>query len=666
MPRKGMRSLFFSHHSSKSPSSSIPSSPSHTRPSSPSYSHTRASSPSPSYSHTRPSSPSPSYSHSRPSSPYYSHTRPSSPLHPTFSESIMEENIATAEAIITKWDPESSSYSKITSLFYENRLEALEFLRSVRGLQRSMHFYVNQKSISPKLVHAQNLMQTAMKRLEKEFYQILAANREQLDPESVSSRSSTATRSTVSDYEDDVGSEDEIQIAGNSIQEVEHEASIAMSDLRAIAECMISTGYGKECVKIYKIIRKSIIDEGIYRLGFERMSSNHIQKMDWEALEHKIKNWVNTTKITIKTLFYGERILCDRVFAASNTIKESCFAEIAKEAATHLFAFPEAIAKCKKSPERMFRFLDLYNTISELWPEIESIFSYESTSTVRTQAINSLIKLSDGIRTMLADFESAIQKDTKRSPVPGGGLHPLTRYVMNYVGFLSDYSEILGDIFADYPFQVQSPLPETLLENSPTAENPLSAISTRLEWLILVLLCKLDGKAELYKDVGLSYLFLANNLQYVTSKVRGCDLQFILGDEWISKHEFKVHQYVANYERMAWSKVGSTLPANPTAEMEPQMVKERFREFNSAFEAACRVQSGWVVPDEKLREEIKRSVGQMIVPVYRAFYGKYRFLLRGESSNLARFAPEDLDNHISNLFYGNGVSGSVSVSVLSR
>ncbi|KAK9134761.1 hypothetical protein Syun_014091 [Stephania yunnanensis] len=45
-----------------------------------------------------------------------------------------------------------------------------------------------------------------------------------------------------------------------------------------IAECMISLGYNKECVKIYKIITKSIIDEGLYRLGIERLSSHQIQK----------------------------------------------------------------------------------------------------------------------------------------------------------------------------------------------------------------------------------------------------------------------------------------------------------------------------------------------------------------------------------------------------
>ncbi|XP_058109843.1 exocyst complex component EXO70H1-like [Magnolia sinica] len=636
MPRKGMRTLFFHNNSLMSPSSSIPSSPSHTQTSSPSY----------------------------------CHTRPSSPLHLSFSESIMDGNIATAEAIITKWNPDSSSYAKYTSLFYEDRGEAREFLRVVKDLQRSLHFYINQNSSSQKLIHAQTLMQTAMKRLEKEFYQILATNRDHLDPESVSARSSTTTRSSVSDYEDDLGSEDEIQIAGNSIQEVEREASVAMLDLRAIADCMISSGYGRECVNIFRNIRKSIVEEAIYRLGFQRISSKLIQKLDWEVLEHKIKNWMKVMKIAVKTLFYSERILCDHVFGASNSIKESCFSAIAKEAATHLFKFPEIVTKCKKSPEKMFRFLDLYDTISELWPDIESIFSYESTSTVRSQAINSLIKLSEGVRTMLAEFESAIQKDSSRSRVPGGGLHPLNRYVMNYLCFLGDYSEILTDIFSDYPLQVQSPslvqspLPEALLENSTTENNPLTAISTRLEWLIFVLLCKLNRKAEHYKDVGLSYLFLANSLQYVVSKVCGCNLRYILGDDWISKHELKVHQYTESYVQVGWRKVtATTLLQNPTAEMEPQMVKERFQEFNSAFEVVYRVQSGWIVPDGKLRDEIKVSVATKIVPAYRVFYEKYRVLLGGESSDLVRFSPEDLENYLSDMFQGNGVSGSGSGSV---
>ncbi|OVA18249.1 Exocyst complex protein Exo70 [Macleaya cordata] len=594
-------------------------------------------------------------------------SRPSIPLF-SFSESMIIETISIAEEKINKWNPETSSYAKVTSLFYESRREAKEFIKCVNDLQRAMHFLLTENPSSEKLVRSQNLMQIAMKRLEKEFYQILSTNRDHFDPESISTRSSITSQrsrsSTTSDYEDDVGSEDEIQIAGNSISEVERDSALAMSDLKAIADCMISSGYGKECVKIYKVIRKSIVDEGLYRLGVEHLSSSKVHKLDWAIMELKHNNWLKAVKIAVTTLFSGERILCDEVFCTSDSIRESCFSEISREGAINLFVFPELFLKSKKSPEKIFRVLDLYNSISELWPEIESIFSFESTTAVRTQALSSLLVLGDSVRTMLSEFESTIQKDSSKSPVTGGGIHPLTEYAMNFICQLADYSVILSNIIADWPLSVQTPMPESYFESPNSDDNPMSALSIRFAWLILVVLCKLDGKAELYKDVSLAYLFLANNLQFVISKVRTSNLQFLLGEDWISKHEIKVKQYATSYERLGWDKVVSVLPSNPTVTISPEESKNCLKRFTSAFEAAYRTQSSWVVLDSKLRDEIKVSICSKLLPAYRAFYYKYRVTLRGDERNnlesSVKFSPDDLGNYLSDLFYGTGISGSSS------
>ncbi|KAF2283391.1 hypothetical protein GH714_003824 [Hevea brasiliensis] len=449
----------------------------------------------------------------------------SQPHRHTFSDTLVDENIDNANVLISKWDSDSNTnYCSIASLFTDNRQEAKQYLNSIKQLQSAMQYYVTENSASEKLVRAQNLMQIAMKRLEKEFYQILKSNRDYLDPESVSTHSSRASRSSVSDFEDE--SEDESSRHGDSVSEVERISLAAMADLKAIADCMIGSGYGKECVKIYKIVRKSIVDEALYHLGVERLNFSQIQKMDWEVLELKIKSWLNAVKVAVKTLFNGERILCENVFSASVAIKESCFADITREGALTLFGFPESVAKCKKTPEKMFRTLDLYEAIADLWPEIESIFNFDSTSTVRSQAVSSIIRLGEAVRTMLTDFESAISKENSKKLVPGGGVHPLTRYVMNYIAFLADYGGILSDIVADWPLTMSSPLPESYFGSPEPEDGTSSAISVRFAWLILVLLCKLDGKAELYKDVSLSYLFLANNLQYVVNKVQKSSLKF--------------------------------------------------------------------------------------------------------------------------------------------
>ena len=370
-----------------------------------------------------------------------------------------------------------------------------------------------------------------------------------------------------------------------------------MSDLRSIAECMISCGYGKECVDIYKTIRRSIVDEGLSRLGFDRLSPARVQKLDWDILESRVRNWLAAFRVAVRTLFADERALCDHVFASSDAIRESCFADISRDPAIYFLGFPELVAlKTKKSPEMVFRMLDMYDSIAELLPEIETIFSQNSTSAVRTQANSSLQRLADAVRSLLNDFEAAMQKDASKSAVPGGGLHPLTRYTMNYLIFLADYGGALTDIYSDQPFQLPASMPELLFGAAATTSAPPSpayrggenspSISLRFAWLILVLLCKLDSKAEAFREVSMAYLFLANNLRYVVNKVRGSQLKDLLGDEWVSRHEYKVRSYTGSYERLAWGKV---LTAASTSKLTNAVeAREAMRLFNEAFTDACR------------------------------------------------------------------------------
>ncbi|KAG5584538.1 hypothetical protein H5410_044972 [Solanum commersonii] len=579
-----------------------------------------------------------------------------SPSRPSFSDSVMNRTLEMAEPMIMKWDPNTTNYAKVTSLFYESRGEANDFIKCVYNLQKAMHFHSMENSKSDKLVRAQSLMQVAVKRLQKEFYQILSMNRAHLDPESITTVSSrTSARSSLSEFEDEEEDDRIVVVAGESISEVEDVSNVAMADLRLIAECMISSGYAKECVKIYKVIRKSIIDEAIYRLDVEKLSSSQVHKMDWEVLDLKIKDWLRAADVAVKILFNGERILCDHVFLSNDSIRESCFTEISKDGSMILFSFPEIVAKnCKKSPEKVFRLLDMYTAIAEHWPEIEAIFSSDSESVIRSQALTSHDKLGESIRTALAEFETVLQKESSKTPIAGGGIHHLTVDVMDYVTLLADYSNVLSDILAESPPPAKGSLPESYFGIADTDESPAPAISLRFAWLILILLCKLDGKAKHYKDVSFAYLFLANNLRYIIVKVRSSNLKYLLGESWISKHEEKVKQFASNYERLGWSHVIESLPREPNASMAPQQVKEIFKRFNSSFEQAHRKHSMCVVSDSYLRDELKVSIIEKILPAYREFYNKYRNAIIKErhSAHVVRFSPEDVAHQLSDLFFG--------------
>lgn len=439
----------------------------------------------------------------------------------------------------------------------------------------------------------------------------------------------------------------------SSSPEMETPVSIATSDLKAIAECMINSGYGKECGSIYRKIRKSTVDEGLHKLGIQRLKSSHIQKLDKVALELRINNWLIAIKTAVMTLFNGERKLCDHIFSSSDSIRELCFAEITKEGAINVFKFAELVSKRKGSINMIFQLMEMYETISELWPETESTFSFESTTAVREQALSSLMKLGESVRTILSEFESSIQNDSSKIPVPGGGIHSLALSSISYISTLADYSSVLSDIIADWPVPVKSPLPVSYFDSPTSPEAPATAVSARIAWLVLVLLCKLDTKAGLYKDVSLSYLFLANNLNFMVEKVRTSRLIHLLGDDWVDNHRKKVKQFASNYETTAWYEVLSSLPEDNNS-LAPEEARECLRRFNMAFADENKKQRSWVVPDGNLRDEMKLSIAGKVMNAYTKFYESNELMLNGEVGITA----DDLGNYLSDLFHGVSVSGS--------
>ncbi|KAK6929289.1 Exocyst complex subunit Exo70, C-terminal [Dillenia turbinata] len=581
---------------------------------------------------------------------------PPTPLHHPLSETMVEETLEEANKIITKWDSSSNSCTRITFLFTpDNRKEAQRYLKSVMQLRKSMHFLVSVRSHSDLLILSQNLMQIAMKRLEKEFYQILSTNRNKLDPESVSSKS---------EYSE---SENEFY-QSSEIVEVEAVSDIIMSDLKSIADCMTSCGYGHECVQIYKTIRRSIVDEGLHKLGIKKFRSSQINQMEWRALEDEIKKWLCGVKIVVRTLFTRERILCDHVFSASEATRESCFTDVCKEGGLTLLHFPEQVAKSKKTRDKIFQLMNLYELLTGLLLEIESIFRFQSTLPVRSQAHSSMTKLGDSIHAILHDFETSIRKEHSKTPAMGGGIHPLTRSSCEFMTRISDHALVLSKIDSESSSPSKFPMPTSYFSIPSSYSSPYAAASTRLAWMILVLLCKLETKAELYKDVSLSYIFLANNLRFILSAVRSSSLKFLLGNEWIAKQQKKVNQYVINYEATAWGRVLNLIPDEESpSTLSNRQISEFFLRFNSLFEEVYRKQTSWIVEDTKLRKEIKVLVASKLVVRYRRFYEKYKEIMREERGMEAvvRFAPEDLENHMSYLFLGTAVSGSWSSSASS-
>ncbi|GAB2234079.1 hypothetical protein Droror1_Dr00003316 [Drosera rotundifolia] len=593
----------------------------------------------------------------------------------------IEQIMASATSMIKSWTACNSDEHSDNGCMEE-------LITTVHNLQMAMLNLISIDPASEMLVEGQHLLQAAVNRLQKEFFKFLKHNIEYLRPESLLNRLSRPLSGSLSvsssdhlsislSISDDSG-ESKTSCIRDGFESDEGRLSIqAMNDLKMIADCLIGSGYAKECISVYKIMRRSAVDEALYNLGIDRSRSCPIHKMNWEAIELKIRSWLSSVDFAVKTIFNSERILCYHVFSASSAAAthESCFAEVTRDAALALFAFPAALAGekklWKKSPERIFQFLDLYRAIATLYPDIESIFCFNSMSAVRSLVDSTLGSMEEAVRSMLREFESGIQNDNSKEPIHGGGgVHPLVRYVMNFLGFLSDYSSSISEILANsMPSHHHASLPQNYIENAN------DSVTVRFVWLILVLLCQIDSKSKQFRDIAHSYLFLANNVHYVVGKVRSeANLRQLVGKTWLMMHEEKVRQYAAKYERVRWSKVISAFSVyDLMAEMIwMKDVRECFDRFNAAFEEARARDEGWVVVDGKLREGIASAVAGKVLPVYWKMYLKWRGELAraGEGEDVAgvvRFTPEDLENYFSSslLAGGGGRScrlGSVAAS----
>jgi exocyst complex protein 7 len=72
----------------------------------------------------------------------------------------------------------------------------------------------------------------------------------------------------------------------------------------------------------------------------------------------------------VKLLFAGERKVCDQIFEGFDSLAEQCFAEVTTNSVSMLLSFGEAIAKSKRSPEKLFVLLDMYEIMQELHSEV--------------------------------------------------------------------------------------------------------------------------------------------------------------------------------------------------------------------------------------------------------------------------------------------------------
>ncbi|KAJ9559765.1 hypothetical protein OSB04_004925 [Centaurea solstitialis] len=414
---------------------------------------------------------------------------------------------------------------------------------------------------------------------------------------------------------------------------------------------MIAAGYFRECVQVYGSVRKSAVDSTFKKLGVEKLSIGDIQRLEWEALNAKIGKWIRAAKVCIRVLFASEKRLCQQIFEDLGTsADDACFMETVKGPAIQLFNFAEAISISRRSPEKLFKILDLHDALQDLLPDIDAVFYSKSAESIRVQGTEILSRLAEAARGMLSEFENAVLREPSRVPVPGGTIHPLTRYVMNYISLISDYKQTLGE----------------LIVSRPATGSRYSMIRLLRTWISPITKFNLEGKSKHYKDNSLAHLFIMNNVHYIVQKIKGSpELREMIGDFYLKKLTGKFRQAATRYQRATWVGVlyclrdeGLHVSGSFSSGVSRSALRERFKSFNAMFEEVHRMQALWLIPDTQLREELQISISEKLIPAYRSFLGRFRTHIENgrHPENYIKYSVEDLETAVLDFFEGYAVS----------
>lgn len=436
----------------------------------------------------------------------------------------------------------------------------------------------------------------------------------------------------------------------------------AVDELRAIANRMARAGYVRELAKAYCDVRRDLLDEFLSTLGVEHLSVDEVQRIEWKHLNDKMKKWVREVRTIVPVLLTGERWFCDQVLAVSDKLREECFFESTKVCIMRILKFGDGMAMFTRSPEKLLRIIDMYEALEGMIPAVENLWLGSSGYCVIRDVQAILDRLGDAVRDTLSEFERMLQQETSRRVMLAGEVHPMTRYVMNYLRLLVVYGETLEVLLGNHSDD------QNASQDQEHMEEGMTLLGRCLMKLMSYLEANLKEKSNLYEDAALGCIFVMNNYLYIVQKVKDSDLGKILGDGWIKGRRDKINHYSQSYLRISWAKVLSYLLESGSSGSEGgsgsgnsisrMSIKSKFKNFNMAFDENYRNQTCWNVPDPELRQELQVAISVNVVQAYRAFMGRYGVAVGKNPGKYVKYTPEDLENRISELFQGRPRPGS--------
>ncbi|XP_015172351.1 PREDICTED: exocyst complex component 7 [Polistes dominula] len=253
--------------------------------------------------------------------------------------------------------------------------------------------------------------------------------------------------------------------------------------------------------------------------------------------------------------------------------------------------------------------------------------------------------------TALEDFAESVRNESNASLPKDGTVAEGTSNVLVFLEQLAEYADTAGTVFA------RNADVESVVSSSAKQETERKIvlgiyIKKVLAQLNLALVSKSDAS---YSDLSLRALFRLNNHNYVINALRRSSLMelLLLAEPTIEQtYVDLLSKDKTNYVFTTLVKARGFLE-HSSDEPEPgsKVLKEKFLGFTRELEELAKCQRSYSVPDGRLREEIRKELEQTIVPLYTAFYNKYRGVSFSKNpGKYIKYTPEQVKSVINTFF----------------
>ncbi|XP_060071715.1 exocyst complex component 7-like [Ylistrum balloti] len=259
------------------------------------------------------------------------------------------------------------------------------------------------------------------------------------------------------------------------------------------------------------------------------------------------------------------------------------------------------------------------------------------TTPTRAKLVSLLSTLGSTGAKALEEFVESIKNDPDKASMPRDGtVHELTNHTIIFLEPLLDYADTAGAML--------------LMHGEQAA--PSEAVDAKKSKLKLAEYCtkvlsalglNLSNKAETYSDPTLRPVFMLNNYNYILKSIQRSGLLDLI-HTWHKEvgqyYEDKIQEEKKHYSQ-SWSRVmhyilevnepmsmqrTQSLETAKLKDKEKQNIKDKFTGFNKELEEILRIQKGYAIPDQELREMLKKENRDFIVPSYTVFLQKYEKL----------------------------------------